>query len=88
VTFGGFDALDRKLAELRDEGARLEIKLGAVPCAWDCETCGESGTARPWRRQGETWADAAARFTSDTRGRCVAGCAFTARPTGDQHAVR
>jgi hypothetical protein len=82
MTFGGFDELNAKLRELDTEAARLSAKLGAVPCAWECGNCGESGTAQPFARPGETPAEAAARFALETRSRCVKGCAFTATPAG------
>lgn len=49
-----------------------------VACSWSCGACGEHGGARPWQRPGETPAAAVSRFSSETRGRCVQGCAFTA----------
>jgi hypothetical protein len=42
--------------------------------------CVEAGEARPWRRPEETDVEAAARFTTETRSRCVPGCAFEATP--------
>lgn len=64
--------------------ADSEIARGAfVACAWSCGACGETGTAQPWRRPGETPAAAATRFAGETRGRCVPGCAFTATPAGE-----
>ncbi len=63
-------------------GIELEhLRGGFVACSWDCGSCGENGTARPWRRPGETALQAAARFAGETRGRCVGGCGFTAAPT-------
>lgn len=79
----GFDALRAKLEAMGDAGEELARKLdrGAfVPCSWLCLVCVEDGTARPWRRPGETIEHAADRFTWETRGRCVPGCAFTATP--------
>jgi len=54
-----------------------------VPCTWACSHCGEAGQARPHRRLDETPAAAVARFASDTRGRCVEGCTFTATGGND-----
>lgn len=56
-----------------------------VACSWACGACGENGTARPWQRPGETPAAAILRFSSETRGRCVKGCAFTAAPAEGVH---
>ncbi len=70
---------------------RVDLSPAEVEAAFEAIFQGEATPAQMGaflvglRMKGETPAEAAARFSSDTRGRCVQGYTFTATPAGGNH---
>ncbi len=51
-----------------------------VECSWRCTKCHKTGISRVFVYLDEKPSDVANRHTRETRDRCVAGCAFIAKP--------
>jgi len=54
--------------------------MSYATCDWSCQTCGQRGTVRVWKRPEQTRKQPAIEHAMDTRRRCVAGCLYTAEP--------